>query len=53
MNLTILPTKAFFFQSSTVFFATDFKYHVVFQDQSKDYIDKDDTIDIIEVIVHD
>ena len=51
MDLKILPTKLFFFKTSTVFFPPLFKYHVIFQDQSEDCIDEDDIIDIAEVIV--
>ena len=39
-----------FFQSSTVFFPPFFKYHVVSQVQSEDYIGEDDIIDMTEVI---
>ena len=45
VDLRIPPTKIFF-KTSTVLFPPFLKYHIVFQDQSKDYIRKDDIIDI-------
>ena len=51
VNLKIPPTKIFSFQTKTVFFAPYFKYDVVFQDHSEDYIGENDIIDMIEVIV--
>ena len=35
VDLIIPPTKSFFIPSGTIFFAPSFKYHVVFQDQSR------------------
>ena len=40
----------FFYHKLAMFFPLFFKYHVVFQDQSEDYICKDDIFYIIEVI---
>ena len=51
-ELRIPPTKFFFFfQTSTVLFPPFQKYHVVFQDQSKDCMEEDDIADMIEVTV--
>ena len=55
VNLRVLPTKVFFFQTRKVFSSTIFTYHVIFQDQSEDIVDiagEDDIIDVIVVIVH-
>ena len=43
-------TELIFFLLSKHTFGHFFKYHVVFQDQSEEYIAKDYTIDMIEVI---
>ena len=51
LHLRIPLTKIFFFQASAVFFSPFLNYHVVFQDQSEDYIGEDEIIDMIEVIV--
>ena len=55
VNLRVLPTKVFFFQTRTVFFSTIFTY-VIFQDQSEDDIvditGEEDIIDVIVTIVH-
>ena len=52
IDLRILPTKIFFFQTSTVaVFLPFLKCHVVFQDQSEDYIGEEDIVDMTEVIV--
>ena len=48
VDLRITPTKVFFFfQTSTVPFKSFFKYHVIFQDQSKGEYD---IIDMTEFI---
>ena len=55
VNLRVLLTKVFFFQTRTVFFSTIFTYHVIFQDQSEDIVDitgEDDILDVTVVTVH-
>ena len=44
MQLDLRIPHEDFFQSSTVLFPPFFKYHVVFQDQSEDYIGEEDII---------
>ena len=51
VDLRYPPTKVFFFQTSTGFFPLLFKYHVVSQHQSDDYIDEDGFTDMVELIV--
>ena len=48
VDLRIPPTKAFFFQTSAVFFPSFLKCYAIFQDQSEDCIGEDETVDIIE-----
>ena len=51
VDLRLHLQSFFFFQTSTVFFPPVFKYHIVFQDQSKDYVGKYFIIEMIKVIV--
>ena len=43
--------KVFFKKLAHIFFLSFFKYHVVFQDQPKDYIGENGIIDTIDVTV--
>ena len=48
VDLRITPTKAFFFQTSAVFFPSFLKCYAIFQDQSEDCIGEDEIVDMIE-----
>lgn len=50
VDLRIPSLKGSFFKLAQCFFLIFFKYHVVFQDQAENYLDKDDIIDMIGAI---